>query len=57
MDPRQDEKTDIVCNEVEMFASGWDIPANELIAVFNLKGSAGLAQASDYLAVKKSQVS
>jgi hypothetical protein len=57
VDPGQDEKTDIVGNEAEMFVSGWGIPANESIPVFNLKGSAGPAQASDHLAVEKSQVS
>jgi len=57
VDPGEDEKTDIVGHETETLVSGRGIPANESVPVFNLKGSAGPGQASDYLAVKKSQVS
>lgn len=57
VDPGQDQKTDIVGNEAEMFVPGRDIPTDESVPFFNLKSSTGPAQASDDLAVEKSQIS
>jgi len=57
MDPRKDQEADIVGNEAEMFVSGRDIPTDESVPVLHLESRTGPAQASDHLAVKKSQVS
>jgi hypothetical protein len=57
VNPGQDQKPDIIGNEAEALVSGWDVPTDELVPVFNLKRSAGPAQASDDLAVEKSQIS
>lgn len=37
VDPREDQKTDIVGDEAEMVVSGRDIPTDELVPAFNLK--------------------
>jgi hypothetical protein len=57
VDPREDQKADVVGNETEMFGSGRDIPTGESVPVFNLESRTGPAQASDHLAVEKSQIS
>ncbi len=57
VDPREDQKTDIVGNETERFVSSRDIPTDESVPVFNLKSRTGPAQSSYDLAVEKSQVS
>jgi hypothetical protein len=57
VDPREDQKTDVVGNEAEMFVSSRDIPTDESVPVFNLESRTSPAQASDDLAVEKSQVS
>ena len=57
VDPREDQKADIVGNEAKMFVSGRDIPTDESVPVFNLESRTGPAQASDHLAVEKNQVS